>query len=56
MHLLQCKVPDINECTVFPDICINGKCRNTIGSFVCTCNPGYASDEFGVNCTGRWLY
>ncbi|KAF2981348.1 hypothetical protein EK904_013603 [Melospiza melodia maxima] len=29
---------DINECKVFPGMCMNGKCRNTIGSFKCRCN------------------
>ncbi|XP_006007076.2 fibrillin-2 [Latimeria chalumnae] len=42
---------DINECKVFPSICTNGKCRNTIGSFRCRCNNGFALDREERNCT-----
>uniref|UniRef100_A0AAZ3Q2V8 Fibrillin 2b n=1 Tax=Oncorhynchus tshawytscha TaxID=74940 RepID=A0AAZ3Q2V8_ONCTS len=35
---------DINECTVMPDLCKNGQCINTIGSFRCHCNVGYTTD------------
>ena len=43
---------DINECTEYPDMCENGRCRNSIGSFSCRCNQGYALDEDGVKCVG----
>ncbi|KAH0628173.1 hypothetical protein JD844_009001 [Phrynosoma platyrhinos] len=42
---------DINECKVFPGMCTNGKCRNTIGSFKCRCNSGFALDMEERNCT-----
>ncbi|XP_069816785.1 fibrillin-2-like [Dendropsophus ebraccatus] len=42
---------DINECKAFPSICTNGKCRNTIGSFKCKCNSGFALDMEERNCT-----
>uniref|UniRef100_A0A8C3CXB7 Fibrillin-1 n=1 Tax=Cairina moschata TaxID=8855 RepID=A0A8C3CXB7_CAIMO len=42
---------DINECKVFPGMCMNGKCRNTIGSFKCRCNSGFALDMEERNCT-----
>uniref|UniRef100_A0A803XPW0 Fibrillin-2 n=1 Tax=Meleagris gallopavo TaxID=9103 RepID=A0A803XPW0_MELGA len=42
---------DINECKVFPGMCMNGKCRNTIGSFKCRCNNGFALDMEERNCT-----
>ncbi|XP_076373655.1 fibrillin-1-like isoform X1 [Tachypleus tridentatus] len=42
---------DINECVEYPNICQNGRCQNTIGSFSCHCNPGFALDSDGVNCT-----
>lgn len=29
---------DINECVAFPNVCKNGRCRNTQGGFVCKCN------------------
>lgn len=43
---------DVNECTKYPDMCENGRCRNSIGSFSCRCNQGYALDEDGVKCVG----
>ncbi|XP_043105727.1 fibrillin-2 [Puntigrus tetrazona] len=42
---------DINECKVFQSICIHGKCRNTIGSFRCRCDSGFALDTNEQNCT-----
>ena len=40
---------DIDECLTDP--ChANGTCNNTIGSYVCACDPGYSGD--GFNCTG----
>ncbi|XP_054842527.1 fibrillin-2 [Eublepharis macularius] len=42
---------DINECKAFPGMCTNGKCRNTIGSFKCRCNNGFALDMEERNCT-----
>ncbi|NXQ28620.1 FBN2 protein, partial [Alaudala cheleensis] len=42
---------DINECKVFPGMCMNGKCRNTIGSFKCRCNSGFTLDTEERNCT-----
>lgn len=41
---------DINECTTFPNMCENGRCKNSIGSFSCRCNQGYALDEDGMKC------
>nr|CAD7423795.1 unnamed protein product [Timema monikensis] len=41
---------DINECTEFPGMCSNGRCKNTIGSFSCRCNQGYTLDENGIKC------
>lgn len=32
---------DINECTEGTDNCVNGSCVNTLGSYRCTCNPGW---------------
>lgn len=46
---------DINECAMFPGLCVNGRCKNTIGSFECECNPGFAKDSFGTNCTGNYF-
>ena len=31
---------DVNECLAFPDMCQNGRCKNTLGDFECRCNQG----------------
>ncbi|XP_017775669.1 PREDICTED: fibrillin-2-like [Nicrophorus vespilloides] len=41
---------DINECTEFPGICQNGRCKNTIGGYSCRCNKGYDFDENRIKC------
>lgn len=46
---------DINECVEFPGMCQNGRCKNTIGSYSCRCNQGYALDEHGIKCNGGFL-
>lgn len=45
-------LPDINECQVMPDLCRNGQCINTIGSFRCHCNVGYKADFTATSCVG----
>ena len=43
---------DIDECKTYRDKChVNALCKNTHGSHVCTCKPGYTGD--GRNCTGK---
>ncbi|XP_030845287.1 mucin-like protein [Strongylocentrotus purpuratus] len=43
---------DINECERFTDVCRNGNCTNTDGSFYCTCNEGF--DGTGTDsCTDK---
>ncbi|XP_068954093.1 fibrillin-1 isoform X2 [Petaurus breviceps papuanus] len=44
----QCE--DINECIVFPGVCKNGHCVNTLGSFVCQCPSGMTLDLTGRIC------
>ncbi|OQV25204.1 Fibrillin-1 [Hypsibius exemplaris] len=39
---------DINECADNPNVCGNGRCQNTIGSYSCGCNPGFQFN--GVTC------
>ncbi|XP_048832997.1 fibrillin-2b isoform X7 [Brienomyrus brachyistius] len=41
---------DINECQVMPNMCKNGQCINSIGSFRCHCNVGYTPDFTGTAC------
>ena len=44
-------VTDIDECKTYPGKChTNAICKNTHGSHVCACKPGYTGD--GHNCTG----
>lgn len=45
-------LPDINECHVMQDLCHNGQCINTIGSFRCHCNVGYKTDFTATSCVG----
>ncbi|GAA6104086.1 fibrillin-2b [Tachysurus ichikawai] len=42
---------DVNECKVFKSLCTYGTCRNTIGSFKCRCNNGFAPTMEQRNCT-----
>lgn len=35
-----------------PDLCKNGQCINTIGSFRCHCNVGYKTDFTATSCVG----
>ena len=45
---------DIDECTSKTHNCDrNALCKNTEGSFTCTCNRGYKGD--GKNCKGIFL-
>ena len=49
-----CQTPyfiDINECSRGTDRCSNrATCRNTVGSYTCSCNSGYRGN--GRSCTG----
>lgn len=47
---------DINECIEFPGMCLNGRCKNTVGSYSCKCNQGFALDEHGIKCNGESLH
>ncbi|XP_072172523.1 uncharacterized protein [Diadema setosum] len=40
---------DVDECAEFEEICRNGECQNTDGSYYCTCHPGYTGN--GDICT-----
>lgn len=52
-YVLTVSFLDINECKMVPSLCTHGKCRNTIGSFKCRCDSGFALDSEERNCTGK---
>ncbi len=41
---------DLNECLVFDNLCENGICINTDGSYRCECMPGYTVNLTGIAC------
>ncbi|TRY90178.1 hypothetical protein DNTS_033362 [Danionella cerebrum] len=41
---------DVDECKVVVDVCKNGQCVNTKGSFTCVCKLGYTTDITGTQC------
>lgn len=45
--------PDIDECRVMGNLCKNGQCINTLGSYSCTCKPGYTTDITSTACVGK---
>jgi hypothetical protein len=42
---------DINECIAGTDNC-DSVCSNTIGSYICSCSPGYRLHSDGATCQG----
>ena len=50
-HTLLSLIADVDECLLGITTCAlasNGTCINTLGSYNCSCNPGYSGD--GRNC------
>lgn len=48
------RTADVNECKAFPSLCTHGTCRNTVGSFRCSCAGGFTLDAQERNCTGTY--
>ena len=46
---------DIDECNTIPNLCRNGRCINTLGSYRCMCNKGYRPDHSGTRCIGTFF-
>lgn len=45
---------DIDECSsLVGQVCRNGQCINSIGSFRCHCRLGYTADITGTACVGE---
>ena len=43
---------DINECSTGADACdVHAKCKNTVGSYTCTCKKGFTGN--GKTCTDK---
>ena len=47
-------IADIEECQVEPAICEPRLCRNTVGSYECTCPNGFTWD--GMDCEGIYIH
>ena len=49
---LSSQTLDIDECSNNP--ChASATCNNTVGSYMCACDPGYSSN--GFDCTGMYV-
>ena len=44
---------DIDECNSIDDVCMNGRCQNTAGDYVCRCNTGYTLSTDKHMCLGK---
>lgn len=51
-HLSSCMLTDVDECQQ-GNLCMNGQCKNTDGSFRCTCGQGYQLSAAKDQCEGR---
>ena len=45
---------DIDECALGIDRC-DQNCHNNIGSYTCSCNPGWRLDFDGFRCNGKYV-
>ena len=54
-HLIVEFFIDTNECVLGTNNCSeNAECTDTMGSFTCTCKPGFKGD--GFNCIGNVMF
>ena len=45
-------ISDVDECKRDTNLCENGRCINTPGSFRCDCNTGYRYNQTAHTCEG----
>ena len=50
--MVQSGIADIDECLADRNMCLQGRCKNTIGSYICDCNDGFDVKEGEHTCTG----
>ena len=43
----------MDECSMIPGLCPNGKCIDTSDSYRCMCNQGYQLSRDGKSCVGK---
>ena len=48
-------VAEVNECELFPELCLYGKCTDTRTSYRCECPLGYTLGPRGVVCKGKYV-
>ena len=50
-------LPDVNECAVMNKDCgVNMTCKNTIGSYECSCTEGYGINGETGNCISTYMH
>ena len=49
------RVAVVNECELFPELCLYGKCIDTRTSYRCECPLGYTLGPRGVMCKGKYV-
>ena len=54
-NMITVVLEDIDECSEMDNLCKDGRCSNTFGSFMCTCNDGYQIDDANAMCIGNIL-
>lgn len=53
LNFIKVILEDVNECEEHENLCKNGHCTNTFGSYMCSCNEGYRLDNTSTFCYGN---